>query len=242
LSTSIEALIACMTALGLAANRPPHISWPLALGGLDLDSDMSETTAEPPKKPHRALLWPALALIGLAVLVYVVFLVVSKPGPSDLKSLAGPGLEKLEVLAKPPAQPTTRFVDAAGATHTLADWRGKVVLVNLWATWCAPCVKEMPTLAALSERVKRDGVAVVAISMDKEDRAFAARRLAQLSSGKLAFYNEPSYAIAFDAQAPGFPTTIIYSRDGHELARVSGEADWSKPQARRLVEAALNAK
>jgi thiol-disulfide isomerase/thioredoxin len=219
----------------LAANRPPHISWPF--GGLELD--MSETPAALSKKPRLPAWIAGLTLLGIAALVYVVFLVVSKPEKVDLKTLAHGAFAKLEILAPAPPQPASRFTDAAGKERTLADWRGKVVVLNLWATWCTPCQKEMPSLARLAKNAG-GRVAVIPVSVDKaEDRGLAIRTLKKLSGDQLGFYSDPSYAIAFDAQTQSFPATIIYSRDGVELARLNGDADWSSPEATKLVTAAL---
>jgi thiol-disulfide isomerase/thioredoxin len=201
---------------------------------------MSETPATPAKKTRPPIWAAGAALFGLAALVYVVFLAVSKPAAKvDLKSFAQGEFVALQLGADAPAQPITAFTDAAGKQRTLADWRGKVVVMNLWATWCTPCQKEMPSLAKLAENTGGD-VVVIPISVDKvEDRTFAQRTLKKLSGDKLGFYSDPSYAIAFDAKTASFPTTIIYSRTGVEVARLNAEADWSTPEAARLVKAAL---
>lgn len=200
---------------------------------------MSETPAAL-SKTLRFPAWAAgLALAGLAALVYVVFLAVSKPERVDLKTLATGGFAKLEILENAPPLPPAKFTDAAGAERNLAEWRGKVVVLNLWATWCTPCQKEMPSLAQLAQNAG-GRVAVIPVSMDKaEDRALAIRTLKKLAGDKLGFYQDPSYAIAWDAQTQSFPTTIIYSREGVELARLNADADWSTPEAKRLVQAAL---
>jgi len=138
-----------------------------------------------------------------------------------------------------PVQSAMQFIDGADVKHTLAEWRGKVVLVNFWATWCAPCVKEMPTLGALARAEAGPDFAVVAVDFDRDDqRQFAVDELKRLSGGGIDFYADPSFALAFDASAAGFPTTIIYDRQGNEIARVSGEADWMSQEARALIAAA----
>jgi thiol-disulfide isomerase/thioredoxin len=180
-------------------------------------------------------------LIGLVVVSYAVLAGCSKPAETDLSKLAVGPLAKLEVLPKPPAQPAGEFMDAAGAKHTLAEFKGKVAVVNFWATWCAPCVKEMPGLASLAGSMKGKPVVFVPISVDKvEDKQFAIDRLGQLSSKAFDFYSDPSYAMVYDASAAGLPTTVIYGKDGVELARLSGgDVDWASPEAKLMLEAAL---
>jgi thiol-disulfide isomerase/thioredoxin len=160
--------------------------------------------------------------------------------PASAQGFAHGALEKLEVRAAPPRQPPDSFEDRAGKQRTLADWRGRVVVVNLWATWCEPCKKEMPTLGVLAQAYKGKDVAVIAISVDKlSDRDLALATLAQLSKGQLDLYQAPSYDIAFNVDGSAFPTTIIYGRDGAEIARLAGGADWSSPEARGLIDWAL---
>jgi thiol-disulfide isomerase/thioredoxin len=182
-----------------------------------------------------------VALVGLLAAVYVLFSAVSKPADPGLRAYAVGALQKLEVVREPPPQPLDHFTDATGASRSLADFRGKVVLVNVWATWCAPCIEEMPTLGALQEAYAGRDFEFVAISIDRADiRARAQQDLARLAGGKLAFYQDPSAAIAYKIKvAQGVPISVLYDRTGRELARYSGAADWSSPEARSLVDAAL---
>ncbi len=176
---------------------------------------------------------------GLAAALYVIPGCSSNPGaPTDLKSLATGEMKSLTVDAQPSPAPTTPFVDAAGKTHTLAEFKGKAVVVNLWATWCAPCVQEMPTLAKLADATKGEAVAIVPISLDREDdRANAASFIAKRPP--LPFYNDAKFALAYALQPPaqGLPTTFLIDPSGLVRARVAGGADWSGPDARRVVEA-----
>lgn len=180
-------------------------------------------------------------ILGALVVSYAVLAGCSKPAEADLSKLAVGPLANLEVMPNPPAQPVTEFTDKDGAKHTLAEFKGKVAVVNFWATWCAPCVKEMPALAELNNSFKGKPVSFAIISVDKaEDQKFAVDRLDKLSSGAFTFYTDPSYAMVYDAAAAGLPTTVIYSRSGVEVARLSGgDFDWSSPEAKTLIEAAL---
>lgn len=197
--------------------------------------------------PRRGLLAYALwgvALIGAAAVLYVIAQAVIKPGGGgvDLKSLARGDMASLQVAAKGGPAPATPILDAAGHTLKVSDLKAPVVVINLWATWCAPCVKEMPTLAKL-QAAYPGRVLVAPISMDRlADREKARAFIAE--HPPLAFYQDPKYALAFalDPPAEGFPTTVIYDRTGRERARLAGGADWSGPDARAVIEALLKQK
>lgn len=180
-----------------------------------------------------------LAAGALAVL-YVLFAAASKPEPSTgLRRFATGEMRDLEVLADAPSLPGRTLRNADGAETTLAAFSGEVLVLNLWATWCAPCVEEMPTLAEL-QRQYRGRLLVVPVSVDSEgDRAKAQRELARLSEGALPFLIDTSRGVLFDVRAVGMPVTIIYDRQGRELARLAGGADWSSEETAALMDAVL---
>src|SRR5262245_18684973 len=141
----MEALIACMAAAGLPANRPPHIFAPARFAasweGLDLGSDIGSGDNSPVKSARpKSWMGAAMALAGV---LYVVFLGASKP-QGEYRRFAQGAMAKLEIMADAPVQPEAAFRDAAGQPVGLSAYRGKVVVMNLWATWCAPCREEMP--------------------------------------------------------------------------------------------------
>ena len=164
-------------------------------------------------------------------------------GGTDLSRFKVGEMSALDILRDPPPQPTQSFTDASGASTNLAAFQGDVVLVNLWATWCAPCITEMPMLADLQTEFSDTDLRVIAVSVDRlDDRAKAKARLAQLSNGALAFYHDPRMAIVYPMKARGFPTSVLYDRNGKELARLAGEAKWNSNEAHALMRAALNEK
>jgi len=179
------------------------------------------------------------ALIGVAVVLYIIVAVV-KPGVhGGLQSLAHGEMAKLTVIQNGPPEPATPFLDPQGHEVHLADLKAPLVVVNLWATWCAPCVKEMPTLARL-QAAYPGRIKVAAISMDKDEMRERARAFIG-EHPPLTFYQDPKLSLPF-AVSPaveGFPTTIIYGRDGRERARLSGGADWNGPEARAVFDALL---
>ena len=148
-------------------------------------------------------------------------------------------MARLYVMETPPPMPTRTLRDAAGAETTLAAYQGEVVVLNLWATWCAPCMEEMPSLMQLQYNFE-GRIRVVPISVDSEgDREKAISELARLSGGNLPFLQDMTRGVLFDAQAAGMPVTIIYNRRGEEVARLAGGADWGSEDASRLIEAVL---
>jgi thiol-disulfide isomerase/thioredoxin len=194
---------------------------------------MVRGTVELKEKRARAI----CAVAGLAAALYVIPGCTAKPS-GDLKSLAHGAMKDLVVDSSPAPAPNAPFTDAAGKAHTLADFKGKAVIVNLWATWCAPCVQEMPTLAKLASESAGQPLAIVPVSVDRpDDRANAEAFLAKRPP--LTFYSDPSYGLpaAFTPRVEGLPTTVLIDRNGRVRARLSGGADWSTGDARRVIEA-----
>jgi len=186
-----------------------------------------------------AMVIGAAVLIGGCDAVYSIGHHGAKPGVgTDLKPLAKGEMAKLALSAGAPA-PATPILDPAGKPTTVKAIEGPVTVVNLWATWCPPCVKEMPTLAAL-QTAYGARMKVAAIDMDKAEDADKARAFIAMHA-PLAFYQDPKSAFAFslDPTAEGYPTTLIYDRKGRERARLSGGADWNGPDAHAVIDALL---
>jgi thiol-disulfide isomerase/thioredoxin len=135
--------------------------------------------------------------------------------------------------------PAIAFADAGGKAVSLADWKGRVVLVNLWATWCAPCKKEMPDLAKLQTELGSPEFEVVAVSIDRKGAEASGAFLAENNAAALKLYTDPTAAILDSFQAIGLPATILIDREGREIGRLLGPADWASPEAKALIRAAI---
>ena len=139
----------------------------------------------------------------------------------------------------PKPLPEIEFVDAEDKPTTLSDLKGKVVLVNFWATWCAPCVKEMPSLDRLQAAVGKDKLIVLPLSLDGASRAKVAPFYEATQLKNLGIFFDKG-RVAMKALAVSIlPTSILIDAEGREIARLEGEADWDKPEAIALVSAAL---
>lgn len=130
------------------------------------------------------------------------------------------------------AAPTAAFKDAAGKATTLAAFKGKPVLLNLWATWCAPCVAELPTLDALAKR-EAGKLVVLTVSQDLEAPK-AADFWAKRSLSSLALHTDTEVKLSTAYQAT-LPTTVLYDSAGKEVLRVTGGMDWAGPEAAALI-------
>ncbi|MDJ0922174.1 MAG: TlpA disulfide reductase family protein [Henriciella sp.] len=188
---------------------------------------------------------PAMFAGLILALLYAVFSASSKGSNRDpVAKFATGELADLDTSERGLPAPTAPFTVLDGSETTLQAYEGQVLVVNFWATWCAPCEKEMPSLAALQTARGGDDFKVIAISVDaEEDRDYAVQRLATLSGGVLDFYHAAPVAwdIVYDSGARrGFPTTVIYDETGTKIAQLAGDADWASYEAIGLIDAILD--
>ena len=143
--------------------------------------------------------------------------------------------------AKPKPIPELRFVDGAGRALTLGDFRGKVVLLNIWATWCAPCREEMPALDRLQARMGGERFQVVALSVDQQGARIARRFFTEVGIKTLPLYVDPTAKAAFMLDAAGLPATLLVDRAGREIGRHLGAVKWDSPEVVERLRRAITA-
>jgi len=136
--------------------------------------------------------------------------------------------------AAPNATFTSREVDAA-ATKSLADYKGDVVLLNIWATWCAPCRAEMPSIERLHREFGPRGLKIVAVSVDDPGQQKAVRDFARELGLTFEILHDPTHDIQKVYQTTGVPETFVLGRDGVIRKKIIGATDWSSPGTRALV-------
>jgi thiol-disulfide isomerase/thioredoxin len=139
----------------------------------------------------------------------------------------------------PESLPEVKFQDAEGRERTLADWRGKVVLLNLWATWCLPCRKEMPSLDRLQAALGSDKFEVVALSVDRKGLDASKKFLDETKVEKLGLYVDASARANSALRVVGLPATLLIDAEGREIGRLLGPAEWDSEDAKRLIRAAV---
>jgi thiol-disulfide isomerase/thioredoxin len=149
----------------------------------------------------------------------------------------------LTMATVPLRLPDLAFSDADGQPKKLSDWRGRTVLVNLWATWCVPCRKEMPALEALQTRLGGPNFEVVAINIDTRDPEKPKNFLNDAHLTRLGYYSDQNAKVFQDlkgiGRALGMPTSVLVDGQGCEIATISGPADWGSDDALKLIAAAL---
>jgi thiol-disulfide isomerase/thioredoxin len=157
--------------------------------------------------------------------------------------LARGDVAAVAVTNAPRTQPARAVKAAAGTEKTLAAWRGRTVLFNLWATWCVPCRKEMPALDMLQAKLGSPAFEVVSVNIDTRDAGKPKAWLNEIGVNRLAYYADNTAKVFQDLKAVGkafgMPTTLIVDPNGCELAYLAGPAEWASEDAVRLVRAAL---
>ncbi|MFT3996161.1 MAG: TlpA disulfide reductase family protein [Asticcacaulis sp.] len=203
---------------------------------------------KPPRKLKFNLILAGLLVLIVAVSVAAVVLFRQANTEAESEVTAGPvaegalkayatgALARLETHATPQPVADIAFVDGAGKTVHLSDFKGRVVVLNVWATWCAPCKVEMPTLSNLQKLYDPQKVLVLPLSIDKaEDRAKVEKELSL--SGSLPVYMDSEIQVMSKWSIEGMPTTLILDAEGREVARLSGEAKWDAPEVKAFIDA-----
>jgi len=139
--------------------------------------------------------------------------------------------------------PDLTFEDANGKPKKLSDWRGKTVLLNLWATWCVPCRKEMPALDELQAKLGGKDFEVVAVNIDTRDPEKPKNFLKEANLTKLAYFNDQKAKVFQDlkniGRALGMPTSVLVDAQGCEIGTIAGPAEWASDDAMKLIKAAV---
>jgi thiol-disulfide isomerase/thioredoxin len=217
---------------------------------------MTEQSVPPRDKIGRLRLISVAAAIGVvAVLagVYGMERLRSNPAASAcepavaaasrLAPLARGEVAALAVAHTPFRVPNVAFKDAEGHERTLADWRGRTILLNLWATWCVPCRREMPALDALQKDLGGAYFEVVAVNIDTRDPVKPLAFLKEVGVTHLAYYSDQSAKVFQDLKLAGkvfgMPTTLIVDRSGCEIGEMAGPAEWASADGVKLVSAAV---
>src|SRR6516225_1739561 len=149
----------------------------------------------------------------------------------------------LTMATTPLRLPDLAFEDADGKPRKLSDWRGKTVLVNLWATWCVPCRKEMPALDSLQAKLGGPNFEVVAINIDTRDSDKPKKFLQDAKLTRLGYFNDQKAEVFQDlkaiGRALGMPTSVLVDGQGCEIATIAGPAEWDSDDAIKLITAAI---
>ena len=185
-----------------------------------------------------------LAALGLAALLYGVTAWAVNPAFADgltpeevaeLKGLRSADMTKL--IFHPEAEPRMEatFKDVDGNEVSLADFEGKIVVLNFWATWCPPCRAEMPSIARLERAMAGQDLAVIALSTDRFDTARVAEFLDKIGATTLSVWHDRRGLLAREAAVLGMPVTVLLDRQGREIARLQGEAEWDGAPAKAIL-------
>jgi thiol-disulfide isomerase/thioredoxin len=160
---------------------------------------------------------------------------IQQAPPATIRESQIASAPALSVHAEPRPVPAIRFTDGDGRELTLADFRGRVVLLNIWATWCVPCRKEMPSLDRLEKQLDRKDFIVLPVSIDRKGLSVVKPFYEELGLASLGIYLDTSGSIQGALAVPGIPTTLLIDREGREVARKMGAAEWDSPEMVALI-------
>lgn len=213
-----------MIAAGPAAKRPPHML--LAESGTELDWFLALMILK------KTAFWGSLLALSLW----------AAPLSPALADGTSPKLGDFSPFDPPLPTPNEDFQDALGAKVTLADFKGEVVILNFWASWCGPCVAEMPTLDLLQGDLAEAGLKVVAISLDRDGVKKAAPFFRRTGVKNLALYTDRTSDLFQELKGSALPTTYLLDRNGNVVSVYIGATDWSSERVKAELKKYLDAK
>ncbi len=189
-----------------------------------------------------ALVYTGLAAIAIAALSFVALNPSAEAEIRDysaLENMRDGDMRKLNFHSAPKEVSQKSFITEDGGEATLGDYKGKVVLLNFWATWCAPCRHEMPMLSALQAELGGDDFEVVTLATGRNMVPAMQKFFNEIDVTNLPLHRDPKQAVAREMAVFGLPATIIMDREGREIARLQGDADWSSENARAILLAVI---
>jgi thiol-disulfide isomerase/thioredoxin len=222
-----------------------------------MTNDMPEQPSPRPAATRRIPLAIGAVLIGAGIGFAGIYgfggLKRNAPGDSacrgavelsrKLEPLAHGEVAALTMATAPLQLPDLTFEDSDGKTRKLSDWRGRTVLLNLWATWCVPCRKEMPALGELQAKLGGQDFEVVAVNIDTRNLDRPKDFLKEANLTRLGFYNDQKAKIFQDLKAVGralgMPTSVLIDGNGCEIGTIAGPAEWASDDAIKLIKAAV---
>ncbi|VAV90843.1 Thiol:disulfide oxidoreductase TlpA [hydrothermal vent metagenome] len=195
------------------------------------------------------LIRPAVLYIaaGLGAIAAVVFF-ITRDGPpqpvvtvdySALMQLRDGDMKKLNFHPAPKPVSTSTFESEDGTAMTLADYKGKYILLNFWATWCAPCRREMPMLSDIQTAMGGDNFAVVTIATGRNPPPAIKKFFSEIGVDNLPRHRDPKSLVGNEMGIFGLPVTMIIDPSGQEIARLTGDAEWNSDSAKAIISALI---
>ncbi|MEL6681016.1 MAG: TlpA disulfide reductase family protein [Pseudomonadota bacterium] len=178
----------------------------------------------------------------LSALLYTALVSVANPGGADIAAVVAlreGDMRKLIFHAEPIPGSDVAFKAESGEDMTIANYRGKHIVLNFWATWCAPCRTEMPHLSALQTAMGGDDFEVVTIATGRNPLPGMQRFFEEIGVENLPLHTDARQSLARSLGVLGLPVTIIFDPDGNEVARMQGDADWSSQNAMDILQALM---
>ena len=176
----------------------------------------------------------------LAIVLYTALAASANADITALEGLRTGDMRKLQFHGDITKAPEVAFTRADGSEGLLSDYSGKVIVLNFWATWCAPCRKEMPELSALQSTMGGDDFAVVTIATGPNPPAKIAAFFGSIQIDNLPGHRDPRQALAREMGVLGLPATVVLGRDGQEIARLLGDANWHSDSALAIMQALIS--